>query len=349
MADGARRATMTTVARALGVSPSTVSNAYNRPDQLSADLRARVLATAARLGYAGPDPVARTLRHGRTGAIGLVYDEPLSFSFTDPAAVLCLRGVAAACERHAVGLTLVPRLPAGAPDLVGTALVDGLVLYCLPADDDRLRVARERGLPVVAVDSPRPPLAPAVTVDDRGGARAAARHLLDLGHRRVAVVAERLAADGWEGTAPRARQDANPYDGTRERLAGYRDAWEAAGLDWDAVRVEERAPYGRDAGRRAARDLLADRPTAVLAMSDELALGVLDAAAARGLRVPGDLSVVGFDDTPSAAAAGLTTVAQPHLEKGAAAARLLLDLPGGAAAPPPLPTRLVVRTSTAAS
>jgi len=339
------RATMTTVARELGVSPSTVSNAYNRPDQLSAALRDRILATAARLGYAGPDPVARTLRHGRTGAIGLVYDEALSFSFTDPAAVLCLRGVAAECERAAAGLTLVPRLGAGAPDLAGTALVDGFVLYCLPEGDDRLARIRARGLPAVAVDSPAPPL---VGVDDRGGARALAAHVLALGHRRIAVVATRLAADGAEGTADAARQAAIPYRGTRERLVGYRDAVIAAGLDWSAVRVEERVPYGREAGRRAARDLLAgDPPTAVLAMSDELALGVLDAAATAGLAVPGDLTVVGFDDTPAAAEARkpLTTVAQPHLDKGATAARLLLDPATDPTTAVILPTTLVVRAS----
>src|ERR1700754_1563023 len=102
--------TLATVAQAVGVSRMTVSNAYNRPDQLSPDLRRRILAVAGELGYSGPNPVARTLSRGETGSIGLVFDYPLTQAFTDPATVQVLHGVAAGCEDRGLGLSLVPQI-----------------------------------------------------------------------------------------------------------------------------------------------------------------------------------------------------------------------------------------------
>src|SRR5215208_5000418 len=130
-----RPPTLATVAQALGVSRMTVSNAFNRPDQLSPDLRARVLAMAHELGYAGPDPVARTLSRGRTGSIGVVIDAPLTLAFSDPAAVQLLHGVATVCEERELGMSLVPRIAGRDAALVQTALVDGFVVYCMGDDD----------------------------------------------------------------------------------------------------------------------------------------------------------------------------------------------------------------------
>jgi DNA-binding LacI/PurR family transcriptional regulator len=344
--------TLATIAAELGVSRMTVSNAYNRPDQLSPELRSRVLETAARLGYPGPNPLAATLSRGRVGALGLLFDDPLSYAFTDPAAVLFFGGIAGVCEQRQIGLVLVPagvEAP-GEGDLTRVALVDGFIAMCDIADDERLQTIEERGLPMVIVDGPVRPGSPHVGVDDRGAARTAAQHLLDLGHRRIGVVALPLAPDGYEGEADADRQAAARFHCCRERLRGYRDALESAGVDWAAVRIGERVPHGRDAGRRTAGALLdrADRPTALLAMSDELAIGALQAAEERGIDVPGELSVVGFDGTPAASQArpALTTIRQPHQEKGEVAARLLLD-GGDAAAVRTLPTELVVRASTA--
>jgi DNA-binding LacI/PurR family transcriptional regulator len=347
-----RRITLATIAAALGVSRMTVSNAYNRPEKLSPDLRRRVLATARELGYPGPDPLAATLSRGRVGALGLIFDDPLPYAFTDPAAVLFFGGVAAVCEQERVGLALVPSRFGAAQeaDLTRTALVDGFVAYCDVADDGRLDVIEERGLPLVIADGPPREGAPGVGIDDRGAARAAAEHLLELGHRRISIVAMALSPDGYEGPAGPERQAAARYYCNRERLAGMRDAFEAAGIDWDTVSTEERAPHGRDAGRRAAAALLAgpDRPTALLAMSDELAIGALQAAEAAGIAVPRDLSIIGFDDTPAArdARPPLSTIAQPHRRKGETAVRMLLD-PDAQPSRVVLPTSLVARDSTA--
>jgi DNA-binding LacI/PurR family transcriptional regulator len=340
--------TLADVAAQLGVSRTTVSNAYNRPNQLSPNLREKVLAAAGELGYAGPDPMARGLRRGRTGTFGLVFDQPLSYAFTDPAAALFLRGMAAGLEEHGHALTVIPRMPEGpeqSAELVRTALVDGYIMFCTSGDDPRFAAVRGRGLPVVLVEYDDDPDAAGVQIDDQAGAAAAARHLVDLGHRDVAIVTsyEMGVTNGPDAQA-RSR-----FHVQSARLAGWREGLESAGVDWTGVMVSGAGGGGTAAGARSAAALLdrADRPTAILALSDLQASGVLQAAAERGISVPGDLSVVGFDDIPLAAAStpGLTTVAQPLEEKGRAAVRLLVS----GARPEDsvlLPCRLVVRAST---
>jgi DNA-binding LacI/PurR family transcriptional regulator len=340
-----RSPTLATVAAELGVSRMTVSNAYNRPDQLSPALRERVLAAADRLGYVGPNPVARTLSRGRTGAIGLVFDYPLTQAFTDPATVEFFQGVATGCEQREVGLSLVPHIAGRDADLVHTALVDGFVLYCMPEEDPRLEAVRDRRLPHVLVDHHADPVARRVNIDDRGGSRAAAQHLVDFGHRSFGVV---IGYDNPATTAREAEENAE-YHVHAERLAGLREALVAAGVDWATVPVATGPGDSREAGRIAGRALLdrADPPTAVLALTDMLALGVLDVAKERGIEVPRRLSVTGFDDIPEAALAApsLTTVRQSHVTKGAEAVRLLLDQSAPNAVL--LPTELVPRASTA--
>jgi DNA-binding LacI/PurR family transcriptional regulator len=323
----------------------TVSNAFNRPDQLSPALRERVLAAARELGYAGPDPVARTLSKGRTGSVGLVLDLPLTQALTDSATLQFVHGVAAGCEERGMALSLVPKIAGRDAQLVHTALVDGFVVYCMADADPRLDAVRGRGLPYVLIDHQPDPRGRVVNIDDRGGARAAAEHLVALGHRRFGVV---LGFDKPGGTALEV-QRTTPYHVDLERLGGWQDGLEGAGLDWAAVRLGSAPGDSRATGKAAALKLL-DRPeppTAILALTDVLALGVLEAAAERGIAVPGGLSVIGFDDTPESAAASpsLTTVRQSHAGKGAAAVRLLLEGTGPDTVV--LPTELVPRESSA--
>ena len=148
--------TLRDVATGAGVSIGTASNAFNRPDLISDQLRDRVLAEAKRLGYAGPDPAARRLRTGRAGALGLVFTDRLPFAFDDEAAVIFLRGVARALESSGAGLLLIPTSPTreeGAR-VVSEAAVDGFLVYSTPTGDPRLDAALERGLPTVVVDEP---------------------------------------------------------------------------------------------------------------------------------------------------------------------------------------------------
>ncbi len=222
-------------------------------------------------------------------------------------------------------------------DVVRSAVVDGFVAHCDALDDERRLIVEERRLPIVVLDGRTTGDEPSVGIDEEGGTYAAAHHLLQLGHRRLAVIA--FAPHG-----------VGAYNsGTRRRLAGYRQAVAEAGLDPADLRVVEGSAYDRAATIAIARDLLAadDRPTGVLAMSDEMAVAAIAAAGDLGLRVPEDVSVVGFDDTVTAATSTppLTTVRQPHAEKGAAAVRMLL---GGnlASKEVTFPVELVVREST---
>ncbi len=324
-----RPATLASLAAELGISRTTVSNAYNRPDQLSPQLRQRVLEAARRLGYPGPDPVARSLRTRRAGAIGLIFTEGLSYAFRDPAAVAFLEGLGLACEAWGTGLLMVPAAPGDSTGaLVYGAAVDGFVVYSMPTGDPHVAAVLERPVPSVVVDQPVGLSGvDFVGLDDRAAAAELGRHLGALGHRRVGVVANRLGTDRNDGPADLDRQQRCPYAVVKARLAGLSDGLGEHGVDWAAVAVEERFDNSSAAGEAAAIALLDRHPelTAVACTTDVFALATLAAAGRRGLRVPRDLSVTGFDDVPEAAAASLTTVHQPMLEKGRVAGQLLLD------------------------
>lgn len=340
---------MLDVARAVGVSRTTVSNAFNRPDQLSPTLREKIVASARELGYSGPNPAARMLRTGRTGAIGLVFDESLPYAFHDPTAIAFLRGVAEVCESQDVGLTILPVGEEGRTiEAVQAAAVDGFLVYCLAEDSAVIAAVRARALPVVAVDVGNRDGLAEVTVDDRAAARQAAQHLVDLGHRHVAIVSMELHDDGYEGPVDSARRQSARFGVARDRLLGYLDALAGIDIDPDRVPIVEIDGNRPDGAVEATRRLLGltPRPTAILAMSDQLALGALAEARRLGVRVPEQLSVVGFDDMPMVALTDppLTTVRQPLLDKGRMAASLLF----GDTAPQihRLDTQLVVRRST---
>ena len=325
---------MTHVAEELGVSPMTVSNAYSRPDQLSESLREKVFETAERLGYPGPDPVARSLRRQRTNLAGVLYSNPLSYAFDDPAQVLFLKGVAGVTEEAGMGLMLVPGSVGASPgeraSATVNAAVDGFVVYSMAEDDPLIEAALRRRLPTVIVDQPSREGVPFVGIDDESSAREIAYHLLDLGHERFGVVSFAISAGDHasQGFAVPHRQASATFPVTRARLAGYKDVLEDAGLCWDEVPVYECPGSSRALGQEAADALLSltPRPTAILALSDQLALGVIEAAKERCLSVPEDLSVAGFDDVPEAATSTppLTTVHQDHARKGALTGRLLV-------------------------
>lgn len=324
-----RPATLASLAAELGVSRTTVSNAYNRPDQLSPQLRNRVLETARRMGYPGPDPVARSLRTRRARAVGLLLTEELSFAFRDPAALGFLEGLAQACENAGQGLLLIPASSRHA-DLaaVQQASVDGFVVYSVPENDPHLEAVLRRPLPIVVADQPMNTVGvDRVGVDDRGGMRALAGHLVELGHQRVGVISMRLGDSPHNGFADLDRQNGAGAGVQGERLAGLRDGFTAAGVDWAQVPVVERWDHSAEAGAAAAGELLTQHPalTAVVCSSDVLALGALRLAADRGWAVPSTLSVTGFDGIQEARAAGLTTVVQPVREKGRMAGELLLE------------------------
>ncbi|MQA17135.1 MAG: LacI family DNA-binding transcriptional regulator [Pseudonocardiaceae bacterium] len=341
-----RPATLASLAAELGVSRTTVSNAYNRPDQLSPELRQRVLETARQLGYPGPDPVARSLRTRQAGAVGLLFTEALSYAFRDPAAVGFLEGLALGCEEAGQGLLMVPASPeadhAHTAAAVHRAAVDGFVVYSVPDDDPHFAAVQQRPLPLVVCDQPILEGVDHVGIDDRGAMAGLGGHLIELGHRRVGVICMRLGRDRNDGLVEVARQHAAHFHVQRARLAGLQDAFGPE--EWSAVRVVERFDHTVESGASAAAQLLDHDPglSALAATSDILALGALEELRRRGLRVPEDVTVTGFDGIPEAERIGLTTVRQPVREKGRAASRLLLERAEGRCRSISLPTELMI-------
>lgn len=347
----AKRVTLQTLAEHLGVSRTTVSNAYNRPEQLSDTLRQRILDTAAELGYRGPDATARMLRTGRHDTIGVVFTEDLRFVFSDPDTTAFLEGVAKASTGEGTGVLLLPS-PAGMPVAqtpLARAAVDGFIVFSAPDDHPAVAEVMARALPVVLVDEPDLGSdASFLGIDDELGASLLARHLHELGHRRVGVVSLPMSADREAVLGPRTIDEArsSAVRVVRARMAGILDT----GLEPVIHSARANDP---DAGRDAALDLLRSNLdlTAVIGLTDQLAIGVTQAAARLGLDVPGDLSVVGFDDIPRASTwdVPLTTIRQPLVDKGRRAAQLLQELIG-ADHPEPvretLPIELIVRSSS---
>jgi DNA-binding LacI/PurR family transcriptional regulator len=343
--------TLKTVADEAGVSISTVSNAYNKPEQMSVEVRQRVLETARRLGYAGPNAAARSLRSQRAGAIGLLFTERLSYAFSDPYSVGLLAGLSEVAEEHRTGLLLIPLPPADserpedvelAADTMRQAVVDGVVAYCVDPDHPARQVALDRGLPMASTIDLDDERQGYVLIDEDGAAQALGRHLRDLGHTQIGIVVNSREATGpAQPVGP--GDEAGLYDDSRLRLLGLREAL-GPGARVTAVSAGHNS---HEAGLVSAAFLLdrPDRPTAIACTSDVLALGVLDGLQRRGLQAGHDVSVSGFDDIAEAEPAGLTTVRQPIAEKGRLLGRMLLD-PAYTPRRVVLDTELVVRSST---
>ncbi|MBV8862529.1 MAG: LacI family DNA-binding transcriptional regulator [Mycobacterium sp.] len=325
-----RRATLASLAAELKVSRTTVSNAYNRPDQLSPALRERVLATAKRLGYAGPDPVARSLRTRKAGAVGLVITEPLTYSFSDPAALDFVAGLAQSCEERGQGLMLVAVGPsrslADGTASVLAAGVDGFVVYSAACDDPYLQIVQQRRLPLVVVDQPKDVAgASAVGIDDRAAMCKLGDYVLGLGHREIGLLTMRLRRDRRQGLVDSERLRSSTFHVQSERIGGVRDAMAAAGLNPDSLTVVESYEHTATSGGVAAQVALEANPriTALMCTADVLALSAMDFLRGRGVYVPGHMTVTGFDLIGEARRRGLTTVAQHSLQKGRRAGELL--------------------------
>ena len=331
------------VAREAGVSKTAVSFAFNSPGRLATGTADRIRQVAEELGYT-PHPVARMLSQRETRTIGILTPQALSVIFSNPFFGEFSEGVAVAAEASGYALSFISPMHGSLTSAMGRATVDGVVAIGLSEGHPELDGIRRAGVPIVMVDSTALPNHGAVDVDDVGGARSAADHIIGLGHRDVLIV-------GVEPAAPVTSLDLHSVTG--RRLRGYRQAFESVGVDIPDERVVV-GPASIDGGIAAFE---ADwrgghRPTAVLAMSDAMAIGVMRAVRELGLSVPADISVVGFDDVDLAQHVDppLTTVHQPIRRKGEEAVRVLLTEVArhdqGRPEHQLLPTRLLIRGST---
>jgi DNA-binding LacI/PurR family transcriptional regulator len=344
--------TLQTVADKVGVSRMTVSNAFSRPDQLSDELRKKILAAAEELGYWGPDPSGRALARGRSGAVGVMLTDSLQHAFTDQFATVLMAAIAGELAPTGLALTLLTAVNPGEALAARDVALDGAMVFSCSDSLVSVDWLRRRRLPMVFIDQEPQPDDTCVNIDEAGGARAAVEHLVGLGHTRIAI----LTAHHGEPMGPLPIQELEhaTYT-TRTRTMAYVDALVEHGIEPIVVNAGR---TNADAGAAASEPLLtgAERPTALLCFADVIAAGVLRTARRLDLDVPGDLSIVGYDDAPFAATSTppLTTVNQDIAGKGRTAVELLTQLIEAKASGDELvpthvmlPTHLVVRESTA--
>jgi len=329
-------ATISDVARKAGVGVGTVSRVLNNSPQVSEATRQKVLRAMEELDYV-PNPFARRLSLGKTLTIGAAAP-----FFTRPSFVERLRGVEAALADTEYDLLVynveTPEKRDRCLEAIPTSRrVDGLLIVAFPPSDEYVERFAAAGLPAVLIND-SPTCLSRVMIDDVKGGAMATRHLLELGHRKVAYISDPL-------TTP------FNFTSSRYRYQGYRQA-----LDEYAIPFRTEYHLADEHGREQARQMthqlmnLEDPPTAIFAASDTQAMGVLEAARDLGLAVPGDLSVIGYDDIEIAEYLHLTTIHQPLFISGVEGVKLLLE---SIAAPPPtprqvlLPIELVVRDTTA--
>jgi LacI family transcriptional regulator len=329
-----RRPTLAAIAAEAGVSLPTVSKVVNGRPDVAPDTRARVERLLGERRYQRPG--AR--RGRRVGLIDLIFN-----GLDSPWAVEILRGVEDYCADHAMGAAVSAvrhgsARPASWTSALASHDTDGVILVTSEITMPELRQVREESIPLVVVDPANmpDPDVPSVGATNWSGGLAATDHLLSLGHTRIGAI-----------SGP------PDYLCSRARIDGYRSALERAGARFDETLVRN-GDFQHEGGFLCGSELLAqgEPPTAIFAGSDQQALGVYEAARQHGLRIPQDLSVVGFDDLPAArwVSPPLTTIRQPLADMGRVAAEMLGDLIDGIplrSQRVELSTELIVRESTA--
>lgn len=331
-----RRPTMKDVAAHAGVSLSTVSYVLNDSGPVASDRRARVLDAIRILNYT-PNESARSLKRRSASTIGLIVPDLANQYFA-----LVAEGVEReASERGVLVVLCVPQATGKSDDFYAQLLrsqrLDGVVYLSATGTLPSLILELTRSGAVVLVDEQMPGFKlPAVVADNRRGAREIAQHVIGAGHQRIALIG---------GPAPLWSAD--------QRLAGYREALAAAGHNPDEVPFlggDYRQRSGYELAAKALDVAPAERPTALICANDLMAFGALEYCRSQGIQVPADLTIVGFDDVPTASLVTprLTTIRQPATDLGAAAARLLFALIADeeeATPPMPFPTTLMERES----
>lgn len=340
--------TLKEVAQRANVSTATVSKVLSNTPYVSEETRLRVLQAVDELGYI-PNLAARALSKGRTYIIAVIFPYNFDHLFADPLVLTMIEGIESVCtERHYNMLISTPRIPVSESEqyqrLVRSGYLDGVIAFETMPDKPVTEMLAGFGYPWVAigyysVTGRNNVLHP----DDFAGAKAVAAHLIGLGHRQFGIIGV----------------EANSLTAAERRMAGYRSAFEEAGLPFEAI-PQVVGNFSIESGYQAAEALLSltPRPTALLCLNDRMAMGAIQRAHSLGLHVPADLSVAGFDDIPGAQFFNppITTVRQPAREMGVKAAHMLFDLMEAqkqpqrhyhqSFAPVVFPTELIIRQST---
>jgi alanine racemase len=337
------KVTIKDIAKLAGVSTTSVSFAFNDPNRIGKETVQKILEVADELGYV-PNPIARSMTTGKTGTLGILLPQPLHEMLSNPFLLDFLEGVGETCTADGYSLMLVPPLQGSIKRAIEYAAVDGFITLGLESEKSTMVLIRQRGVPFVTVDSDPVEGVPAVNIDDGIGAESVMQYILDAGHRKIAIVGIRSGKEGRY----------QEYVGTlRNRLDGYERALKSKGMDFSSpdVQLIESDSTTLSGGRAIFTELrkAKKQPTAIISMSDIVAVGFIEQAKIDGFEIPEKYSISGFDDLSIARliSPSLTTVAQPIRLKGKTAADILVQLIQGEDVPPItiLNTELIVRES----
>jgi len=345
------KVTLKSIAADLGIIHTSVSNAYNNPAKVSTKLRAKILEYAKSVNYHGPNPAARSLRTGMCGAIGIIFNDQLSYAFTDPHDIAFLRGVSSVCEEDGTNMVLIPLKNNDLDNFESLgAIVDGYILNAPYKNNPTTQRALSKGLPTVVVDFDSPMHASVLT-NDCAIMREITNYILSLGHQKIGIITFPVKEGSQSSFTLDQEMDTDNYV-VKQRLLGCREAIRNSKIKMENILVRETA-NSEKGGAEAARDLLDQQPdiTSIICFSDRLAYGAMGECKQMGLNIPQRISVTGFDDIQphdlNSALPTLTTIRQDAYKKGRKAAEALLQQGGKQGQKINIEAEIIKRGSTA--
>ncbi len=315
-----KRTTIADIAKASGYSKTSVSFAFNFPERIGKEAREKILDIAKELNFS-PDPIARNFSRGQHMTIGFLLPQKLEDSLSNPYTQEVIKGIGAVCEEHGYTLTLIPPLNSSIPEAIKNATVDGLIALGFFFNKKIDEAFKLRKLPVVIIDGFNENDIVSVSIDDIKAAELEMERVLDYGHRDIAIIT--LPDDAYATFTP---DEATTI--CKRRKLGYQIAMNRYGMTLNSSTMISSSATLEEGFNTASRILSEKAPTCFVCMSDIVALGVINAIKAKGLSVPEDISVVGFDGilNPDLVGIDLTTIIQSATEKGRLSATILFDL-----------------------
>lgn len=321
-----KKVTTKSIASALGISHTTVSNAWNNPDKLSDELRKQILEYAASCGFQGPDRLGRALRTGKSDTIGVIFNDSMSYVFIDNHDLSLMKGIATQCENHDVNLVLIPLKNSQNVKVKRlNTLVDGYILNATHNSEEVIQQALAKNIPVVTIDFSLPDYS-SVSINNKKAMSEICEYLLNKGHRKFGIISfpSTKSVAGLRSLEQAVTGDNNlmltRVNACRETLAAHainlKDCWLFETLHDEAH------------GAQAAQILLNEHPdmSAIICLSDRFAAGAVNYCVEKNISVPQQVAITGFDDIPvNSSGIRLTTISQHAEDKGKTAVKLLLE------------------------